>query len=196
MNRYFNVTPQNLFKYLLVLTIVGMVSIGCEGPKGPTGPEGPEGPQGEEGPEGPEGPPGTANVIYSEWMDIDWNFTDEPDFKIMYIEEPRVIEEDFVNNGTLLMYVKNEDATGFAVFALPLNDGSTSLLFAYADIPPERVEGILLYATTVDRSDVPDIFEEEYEIRYVMIPGGVPAKMNQEMFQDYAAVKEYFGIPD
>lgn len=33
-------------------------------------------------------------------------------------------------------------------------------------------------------------------IRYVIIPGGVPAKMGADFFEDYNSVKEYYGIPD
>src|SRR5829696_3128642 len=53
----------------LVLTVVTLLSTGCS-KEGPAGPAGAQGPQGQAGPQGPKGDTGTANVIYSNWLDV------------------------------------------------------------------------------------------------------------------------------
>ncbi len=46
---------------------------GDTGPAGPAGPQGAQGPGGAAGPQGPQGEPGTANVIYSDWLDVGYD---------------------------------------------------------------------------------------------------------------------------
>ena len=183
-----------LYLVIIAFTFI-LAGISCEGPEGPTGPEGPQGPQGEQGPQGPEGPEGTANVIYSDWMNISWNFNDNPTSKAMYIEESRVIEDDFIANGSLLIFLKLETPDGVAMTALPFISGTDNLYFVIGDVPSEGVEGILIQLSSTDGSTVQDDWSG-YQIRYVIIPGGVPAKMKADFLKNYQAVKEYYGIPN
>ncbi len=72
----------NLFTITLVAMVLALTSCNTEGPTGPQGTPGPQGPQGTPGEDGEDG---TANVIYSEWMDLDWNLSDDPGYKAMLI---------------------------------------------------------------------------------------------------------------
>lgn len=56
-------------------------------------------------------------------------------------------------------------------------------------------DGIIFIAESVDYSTPVNEFSNT-EIWYVLIPGGVPAKMPENFFEDYETVKTYFGVPD
>src|SRR3954464_11861709 len=59
---------------LICFVVISLLGASCQ--KGDTGPAGPQGPQGEQGQAGaagapgPKGDTGTANVIYSNWLDV------------------------------------------------------------------------------------------------------------------------------
>lgn len=180
---------------LLVFALLGsLVVLSCKGPAGPDGPQGAQGPEGEQGPVGPQGEPGTANVIYSDWMDIEWNRDDLSTFKSMYIEEPRVIG-DFLDHGVLLVYLKQENPGTIAVVSLPYLQGTSFFYFIIADSSVDNIEGILVVVSATDGT-TPVADAEDAQIRYVLVPGGVPAKMPPDFWKDYEAVSNYYGIPD
>lgn len=194
-----------LFYLLSIILFLSFTNIACEGPagpdgdpgpqgeQGPAGPEGPAGSDGAEGPQGPQGEPGTANVIYSDWMNIDWNRDDDPTYKAMYIPESRVIG-DFMAEGTLMVYAKDESSGDAIVVPLPYVSGSDFLSFAIADFPSDGSQGIIVVLTSTDGSNVSDFTGAQ--VRYVMIPGGVAAKAEGDFLKDYSAVAEYYGIPN
>jgi hypothetical protein len=94
---------------------------GPEGPTGPQGPQGPEGPTGPQGPQGPQGPPGTANVMYSEWFDIEPHpaFSSSTSW-LMPIDEPLITNEFLQDGGLVMMFIKIEIQNLIQVFPLPL----------------------------------------------------------------------------
>lgn len=185
-----------LISLISISLFFALANIACEGPEGTTGPQGPQGEQGPEGPQGSQGETGTANVIYSDWMNIAWNFTDDATFKQMYIEEPRVVEDDFLAEGTLLMYLKLETSEGSITVPLPFTSGTDYLTFLAADVPGENVEGIVVRLEATDNTTPVQTDWNNYQVRYIMIPGGVPAKMGENFLKDYSAVKEYYGLPN
>lgn len=182
-----------LYTIIISFTFI-LVGISCEGPTGSDGPQGAQGEQGAEGPQGEQGEPGTANVIYSDWMNVTWNYSDETTYKQMYIKEPRVVDEDFLASGTLLMYFKIETLAGLAISPFPYTAGNDHLRFLIGNIPSENVEGIVVQLMAIDGSTAVQTDWDDYQFRYVMIPGGVPAKMKADFIKDYEAVKEYYGI--
>ncbi len=173
-----------------------IASLACEGPTGPEGPQGPQGEQGPEGPQGPQGETGTANVIYSDWVNINWNQANGDTYKAMYIEESRVVDEDFLATGTLMVYLKLEEGDASAIVSLPYTSGNDHLRFVIGDVPSENIEGIVIQLDSIDNSTPVQSDWSGYQIRYVMIPGGVPAKMDESFLKDYEAVKKYYGIPN
>lgn len=189
---------KNNFRIILTVVLMTVFAItACEGPEGPTGPQGASGPQGEQGPEGPQGEEGTANVIYSEWIPANWNIQDEADRKAMYIEESQVTG-DFLNTGTLLVYFRTNTS---AVSALPYANYTISITFTIADVESNGTEykGIFIEAEQRDGTITPPPLPgwiSDIEIRYVLIPDGVPAKMPPGFFEDYQKVCEYYGIEE
>lgn len=180
------------------LMIVFAIAItACEGPEGPTGPQGASGPQGEQGPEGPQGEEGTANVIYSDWIAADWNITNEEHVKEMSIEEDRVAD-DFMSTGTLLVYIREDPRL---VITLPYLSFPLSIQSFFVDEGESgtEFEGILIQAVQNDGTGSPPplpAWVSDIEIRYVMIPDGVPAKLPPGFFEDYQKVTEYYGIEE
>lgn len=186
-------------RLIFLVTIIPLAfflaATSCEGPEGPQGIMGEEGPQGDQGPQGPEGPPGTANVIYSDWMDFDWNLVDNANLKQMYIEESRVVDEDFIANGTLLVFFKLVAPEGMLIASLPFTNGTDYLYSVIGDVPSSDIAGIVIVLESNDGSPVQSDWSD-YQIRYVLIPGGVPAKMGENFLTDYQAVKNYYNLPD
>ncbi len=138
-----------------------------------------------------EGDEGTANVIYSDWMDIEWNGADETYNKAMIIEEPLVA--DISDKGTLLMYVTDE--IGTVALMIPfLYDND---FFYFYAVNSSNV-GLALTVESLDgTTPVFDYAAIGFRVRFVLIPGGVPiGKMQDSFWEDYEAVSSYFGIPD
>lgn len=182
---------------LTVLLAILFTISACDGPEGPTGPQGSQGPQGEQGVQGAlgeDGEDGTANIIYSEWMAINWNISDGTNVKQMLISEPQVAKE-FTNTGSLLMFARNATLDVNMAVALPFLQGNDYLYFYALNGHDTLNDGIVFVAESVDYSTPVKEFSNT-EIRYVLIPGGVPAKMPASFYEDYNAVKEYYGISD
>lgn len=198
-----------MFK-LRVLYLITMFPLllltACEGPEGPQGPEGPIGPQGEQGPEGPQGPAGedgeegNANVIYSDWMDANWNYVDESQKKVMRVEIDQLDYNDLRNNTLVLVYVTNfGDST---VYPLPGSGrwSPQAILYSFgfgSNIDVRR--GLRISVESLDGTDLREIeysADEGTRFRYILVPGGIPAKIQESFFEDYSAVAEYFGIPE
>lgn len=176
---------------------------GPQGEQGSEGPQGPEGAQGKQGPPGPRGPTGedgTANVIYSDWFFPDWNEVDAARVKRMSVSD-----SDFssaISNGVILFYWTTNNGS---TFLLPWN----SFDIRTGDLIISRmanVKGASGTAWIEIRKYGADFIARETDgqvggithnrIRCVIIPGGVPAKMNDDFLRDYQAVKEYYEIPD
>ncbi|MEX0662491.1 MAG: hypothetical protein WEA58_07950 [Balneolaceae bacterium] len=66
------------------------------------------GPKTENGWDTPISLKGTANVLYSSWIDINWNHTDDPTYKAMNIVEER-ITDDFLDTGVIKVYLLSEN---------------------------------------------------------------------------------------
>lgn len=177
----------------LLLFIVVITSAACEGPAGPQGPKGEEGASGPKGDQGPQGEEGTANVIYSEWLDIVWNQSDNNTNKSMYINESRVSEDDFMETGMVVVYLR-EVVSGSTpvIYPLPYSFGSTYLYPLVTNVP--NLQGILLMNSSTDGGNVSSL--NGVQIRYILIPGGIPAKMNPSFLNDYDAVVEYYGLEE
>lgn len=164
--------------------------LSCEGPAGPEGPQGQQGPQGEQGLQGPMGEEGTANVIYSDWLDIDWD-QDGTNSKAMFITEP-LITDELIENGTILMFIRSQ--LGNVVFPLPYINSGDYLYFAVGNEPGVLV-GILFAADSMDGSSVGSYSENQ--IRYILIPGGVQNKVAKTIdFKNYNQVAKIFNIRD
>jgi hypothetical protein len=189
-----------IYKLISVISLafILVLTVGCEGPEGPTGPQGEQGPQGLQGPQGPEGPPGTANVFYSDWTSFVRDNWSDPvnQFNITRREYP--ISEDrvtqgIINQGVVLVYVQFVN-TAPSVEPLPFYGSVTKAEPQMLSFSLEE-SSIIIWLMDMDGAEDPGRFGGESNIyRYVVIPGGTPAKGDWPDFSDYYATMKYFGI--
>lgn len=177
-----------IFSLIIVLADI----IACEGP---TGPEGPQGQQGEQGQQGLQGEEGNANIMYSDWMDIVWSEESTDVTKELVIQESR-ITDDFLNEGGIvLMFMKIESYSGVVVFyTLPLVSGN--LHYRFITFGAQDGGGITFVLTSSNNTDIPDSVWEDYQIRYVLIPGSVNLNAKAVDLKNYETIAEYYGIPE
>lgn len=183
-------TIKNFLFIVTIALITGLTSLSCEGPEGPTGAQGPQGSEGPQGLQGPQGEEGTANVIYSPWMDIEWD-EDESNSKIMFIAE-LLITEEFVETGTVLMFIKSSG--GNLVYPLPFVNGSDFLYYALG-YEPGIIVGLVFSVESMNGSTVNSY--PDNQIRYVLIPDGIENTAGKQIdFNNYDQVAKWYGITD
>ncbi len=156
-------------------------SRGEKGAKGDQGAPGAKGDRGPAGPRGEQGPPGTANVIYSEWIKLDFN--DGSPWRTL--EAPKITQE-VLNTADIAVYGRSYGTTYYK-----LNYESYDGLTVTADF---EVGGIVIQY----RDQLlfqPDHFFENNEFRYVIIPGGVKASMRLNL-NDYGMVRNALNLVD
>ncbi len=181
----------------------------CSAEDGETGPAGPQGPQGEQGPQGADGAQGeqgeqgetgTANVIYSDWIDseFDTNITDPA--AGINLDAPDLTQE-IINQGTVLVYGRNVALPTSEIFPLPQIISNDNHGFRVSD-----PGSIRLTIVSLDGGAVGSRIIEDY--RYIIIPGGQPAnpgggggitsKTESLDFSKmtYEEVIAYFNIPE
>ncbi len=160
--------------------------------KGDTGPEGPAGPPGPNGPQGPKGDTGVANVIYSAWLDATFApVTNQAGDTIYYFEEQIVapkLTASIINSGEMKAYVNLGTVGTPVVYPLPFNGN------AYIDVE-WNVGSIWLYSNA-NASTSGTGTNKTRQYRYILIPGGVPARMASINWNSYAEVQKALNIPD
>ncbi|WP_213087041.1 hypothetical protein [Chitinophaga agrisoli] len=194
--------------YLLLLLAVSVLYVACskDGPAGPAGPEGPAGANGAAGPAGPAGPKGdsgTANVIYSEWLDVAFipdsveSTTTPGTWDTVgyhaFIDAPK-LTADIVNQGEIKVYINLGTAANPDVAPLPMYDG----LFFNLNLLVEFVVGnIILYANQDAGTGLTQQGDKVLQYRYILIPGGTAARMAKTVdWKNYNAVKAYLKLKD
>lgn len=190
-----------LLSYILsVALVVGIASCDKEGPAGPAGATGPAGPQGPAGAQGPAGDPGTANVIYSDWMDVTYDpVTDTNGAVVDTVAwvasiDAAGITNEILTSGEVKVYLNANDATDPAVFALPITD-----LFALTgvlNINLYLTTGTINLYSTDDASTFTDSGTKFWQYRYIIIPGGTHARKVKIDWNNYNEVKAYLGLKD
>nr|WP_298995934.1 hypothetical protein [uncultured Allomuricauda sp.] len=175
-------TKANVIYGITVLFFGIFLLASCSAEDGETGPAGPQGPQGEQGVAGPagadgangqdgeQGETGTANVIYSDWIDSEFDDNVILTAAGFDIDVPELTQE-IINQGVVLVFGRNIPG-GFSspdVMQLPFISNSN---FYSSRI--EDVETLRITVASLDGTAVGIPFFENY--RYVIIPGGVPAE--------------------
>ena len=178
-------TNKPLF-YPLIVIFSLFIFVACK--KGDTGPEGPAGPAGPAGANGPAGPPGTTNVIYSDWLDVTFEPTEDSSNWTAAIPAA-ALTADMLNNGEIKVYVNLFRPNDPVVFPLPYFDGQII-------INPVFVTDTIILVSTVDAGTFLDSTGAKIaQYRYVMIPGSelanVPANINLDRDAD---VKKYLKL--
>lgn len=163
-----NLNLRKNFCYFLLLVILLSSCEGEEGAPGPVGPKGDAGALGEQGPDG------TANVMYSAWLQFDWNEDDEELFKRMSINEPELTHKFFDKGGVLLVYLKLDEPSLTGVLSLPLQTGNDYLYFGAVIVADEGLNQLRIIQQSMDGTTPVSILNEKYSFRYILIPGGIP----------------------
>jgi hypothetical protein len=197
-----------LFLSMAALLVAGILFTGCEGKEGPPGPTGAQGQKGDTGATGPQGTEGatgatgTANVIYSDWKAVPVTPTHKYSSEKVYrIAESKITKEIF-DKGLVMAYARSGGSTWAYYLPQTLTtsyhgfNGSINFFF-------NVVEGSFYYCelwlspTAVNSSwlaqDKPTYFSH---VRYVILPGGVKARVKGLDYSNYEEVKKYYNIPD
>ena len=161
----------------------------CKGEKGDIGPAGPTGTNGANGATGTTGAigatgatgaTGTANVSYSDWINI--TFVGSSNNYIVNIPAPKLTQE-ILDKGDVHVYWK----IGSSIYYLPYSQtlGSTT----YTIFQIFTVGNIKLTSSYAVSSAT--------AIRYVIIPGGIAGGRKAAVdYADYDAVKKYYNLPN
>ncbi|MBW8686186.1 hypothetical protein [Chitinophaga rhizophila] len=183
----------------LTLLTVSCGKDGDTGPQGEQGPAGPQGPGGPAGPAGPQGPEGSANVIYSEWLDVvyeaDTNHLSGGGIDTVgyfaVIEVPK-LDLNMLTNGEIKVYLNGFSAADPTVIPLPYFNVYTGL-----SINPSFYLNTIEMYSNGDISTVVDNAGTKYQqYRYVLIPGGEEARKAKIDWNNYEQVKTYLGLKD
>jgi len=174
-----------LFPLIVVFSLA--IFVGCK--KGDQGDPGPVGPAGPSGPTGATGATGTANVIYSDWLDVTFEPNTDSSNWSASIPAPK-LTNDILNQGEIKVYINFGTVDEPFVFPLPYFDGSVI-------INPLFFADTIGLISTVDAGTQVDQGSKFFQYRYVLIPGGevaaIPANVNLDR---YADVKKYFKLKD
>lgn len=199
----------NMPRFLYFLMAFALLVAACgkdgdTGPAGPAGPAGPQGPGGAAGPGGPQGEPGTANVIYSEWLDVafaeDTDVVAVGDTIFTYhaaIDVPKLTAE-IVSQGEVKVYWNLGTAADPTVFPLPV--ANLVHFGIFLNINP------LFYLNTIEIGSNVDVStgltqggEKVWQYRYILIPGGTAARKAAGAdvdWNNYKSVQKYLNLKD
>ncbi len=163
--------------------------------------DGTEGPQGPQGTQGPQGDPGTANVMYSEWLDQDWNFTNSANFKTMLVNDTNITNSFLENGGIVLGFFRFQENVPYQ---LPYqNFASNNVRTCYpvhftsegnVRFSIQSTDGTALTDNEVNGSG--SGINAQY--KYVLIPGGIALKAARSSLKwedlSYKEVCDQLGI--
>lgn len=160
---------------------------GTNGKDGATGQTGATGQAGTTGATGAKGETGTANVIYSNWTQV--NFSSKGTFEgIAYSDgdlAAKSLDQKILDTGVVLVYAKDANNNLFPVFFGSLFPSGGGII-----IQNLKIGTITLRAT--------DNFNPRiYSYRYVLIPGGVPSgRLKSLQSMDYEQIIEIYNLQD
>lgn len=186
------ITFQVLTAALVSLTVL-FAACSKEGPVGPAGEQGPAGLTGAQGPAGPKGDAGTANVIYSDWQDVEF------DNGIGAIYAPG-LSTDMLNSGVIKVYWNMSNSTDPFVVSVPCTVPAGILFDGVQDSDPPifidtyfQQDSIFLVAN-YDVSSVGGFSQ----FRYILIPGGsqIASKSANIDWKNYAEVRKRLNLKD
>ncbi|MCW3467596.1 collagen-like triple helix repeat-containing protein [Chitinophaga nivalis] len=181
----------------VVLFFAACSKKGDQGPAGSQGPAGPAGIPGTTGPKGDSGAPGTSNIIYSDWLDVQYgvgevltrpNGDKDTISYIAGIQAPKITAA-LLGKSVVNVYINLGTAATPRVVVLPYTDEYGTLIRFVA-----TTQLIALVATdpvgTVNTAD-----GKRFQYRYVIVPGTAAARSSIN-WTDYTQVKKYLGLND
>lgn len=143
---------------------------------------------------GDQGPAGTANVIYSDWLDVTFNQTVRSPGDTIYIaliDAPK-LTNDIINNGDVKVFVNVNTPSSPAVVPLPNYD---PFLVIGDEINCVFTPQKITLMSLGDESTYTSGSNKYYQYRYVLIPGGVKATSSVN-WNNYQEVQQAVGMKD
>ncbi len=187
---------RNFSKILLLLFLITIVFANCKkGDTGPAGPAGAAGPTGGAGAQGPKGDTGTANVIYSQWLDVPFlpdtvhNGTAIDTLGFFATVTAPKLDSLMLSKGEIKVYINLGSLANPFVAPLPYFDVYSGVSIS----PTFSVKIIRMYADA-DASTVTQNNVKFLQYRYILIPGSVGGVMKQTNWNDYNQVKAALGL--
>ena len=143
-------------------------------PVGRLGWQGGHGGGGGEDQGGPAGEDGNANVIASDWFNINWTDA-QPLISSMQIEVPELDMEAFTaSGGVVLMYLKITSDQYTTTHLLPFELGNAKFEYGVLNVPDE-FDGILVLLNDPDAGGLylEILNNPAFMLRYVLVPANV-----------------------
>lgn len=179
---------KTIFKTITILFLMTILFVACSP---------------EDGKDGEQGPPGTANVMYSDWINQDWNLNDNATFKSMKVIENR-INSDFANSGGIVLgFFKFQDNVPYN---LPHQNISNKNI---RECYPVFFDNNSEVRFTLQSTDGTDLTPSEINgtganilarYKYVLIPGGSnissKGKTVEYSKMSYKEICTLFNIPE
>lgn len=160
-----------LLMAILTISITSCSKDGPVGPQGEQGAKGDKGDKGDKGSTGSTGATGTANIIYSNWIKLGFSGN------AARIVAPK-LTQDIVDKGEVNVYVKSRNI----IRKLNIEEGG-GYYATYVFFTGE----IYIYSNFYTDYD-----QDSY--RYILIPGGVPARKANINWDNYNEVCKSLGI--
>lgn len=191
---------QSFFRASIAATLLAssLLLTNCQptnGEKGDPGPQGEQGIQGPKGDPGPQGAVGTANVIYSNWIDMSnpskWR-RNNPSYWEATLVSTTSISQSIINSGVVLVYMKSSISP--RVMLTPF-----TALGNYFTIYSNVFVGSISLWQQFPASNSPVNLDLQgwNSYRYVIIPGSVPGGRKISIdYSNYEEVKKAFNLPD
>ncbi len=153
--------------------------VGTPGATGAKGDKGDTGAKGDKGDTGTTGATGTANVLYSDWLDLIPNVL--PSFQTTIVAHK--ITQNILDTGDVRVYLK-----------IP-NDNNLVTLLPYSTLSYNIFLGKIVFSV----SGAGSVINRGLKIRYIIIPGGISIGSGRKAavdYTDYEAVKAYYNLVD
>jgi len=150
---------------------------------------------------------GTANVMYSAWVDANWNISNEATSKGMTIPVNQLTNNELSSSALVMVYLKQFGSS--SVFPMPTEGRWDNTWYSYTFGSNVAALNQSIYIK-LNSTDGVELTEYQYaairgnRFRYIIIPGSVlysGTGSNKENFynlnlSDYKEVEKYFGIQD
>jgi len=165
--------------------------------KGDMGPAGPAGPAGAPG---TIGPVGSANVIYTNWFNLDYNPETENGDTVRFvatIQAPKLVDS-ILARGDIKVYFNFRTPSNPDVIPLPLFD---PIYFNPAVvINPDFFRSLIVVTSNYNMGTFDENEEKRFQYRYILIPGGTAGRTapggKAIDWNNYKEVQEYLGLKD
>lgn len=199
MKRLMHALP---FLLLMATAVLFTTSCGKDGDTGPAGQQGEKGDKGDKGDKGEtgnQGNEGTANVIYSDWLDVVYeadtvhlagNVVDTVGYYGM-IDAPKLTKA-MLTSGELKIYINLSTAADPLITSMPYTGGNGVYIQYVA------YENTIEFYSNIDAGTLQTNGGEKIQqYRYILIPGSTAARRTDAVdWNNYTAVKTYLGLKD